>query len=459
MSSLTTYLDGLDNFVAGWNMDGASGDEQDTSSTNSDLAITVGGGSRQAAAIEGGGTLSIDFDATTSIGTSTSSNPSNIWDAGGSLFACFVADGIGEGSLGAIWSKHTIDYLCVSSLSGSTCKLRFVKTWTSGFSISATWETTDYVITLGTKYAVAITYNSDSTSNDPVIHLYDIDSQTETTPALTESTAPAGTRTSDAFGLHYIGNRYTVARTWDGRLSVIRLYTDILSGAEISQAFAYAAGSTNVTINSVVAEAASDATTPTPTILVTSDVAASTGAANAPTVSTDTTRQIASEVATAATDATSPGTDLITSSEVATASSEAPVPVPTLSLEPPVIAITAGANVPTVVSIGPGAEQPIPGPEPDVVYVNTQKAVWAQFKDSDGAYFTPTTITFKARTPAGVDTSYVYGVASEVIQYAVGVYALTVTVTSAGKWTVAAKGENDDAVGQVQFDVRESVFD
>ena len=43
----------------------------------------------------------------------------------------------------------------------------------------------------------------------------------------------------------------------------------------------------------------------------------------------------------------------------------------------------------------------------------------------------PTTVTFMWRTPAGTETSYVYGVASEVARDAVGVYRFTAPIIAA----------------------------
>ena len=52
----------------------------------------------------------------------------------------------------------------------------------------------------------------------------------------------------------------------------------------------------------------------------------------------------------------------------------------------------------------------------------------------------PTTVTFIVRTPAGVETSYVYGVAPEVIKSAIGRYYMDVQKDESRHWDIRAKG-------------------
>lgn len=52
----------------------------------------------------------------------------------------------------------------------------------------------------------------------------------------------------------------------------------------------------------------------------------------------------------------------------------------------------------------------------------------------DGILTDPTTITFQLKTPGDIITTYVYGVDSEVVKTAVGVYYIDVTVTAPLSW-------------------------
>jgi hypothetical protein len=46
----------------------------------------------------------------------------------------------------------------------------------------------------------------------------------------------------------------------------------------------------------------------------------------------------------------------------------------------------------------------------------------------------PSAVSVVVRTPAGVTTSYVYGVAAEVVKQSVGVYYVLITLSTAGTW-------------------------
>lgn len=52
----------------------------------------------------------------------------------------------------------------------------------------------------------------------------------------------------------------------------------------------------------------------------------------------------------------------------------------------------------------------------------------------------PTTVTFKIKNPSNVITTYVYGVALEVIKDAVGIYHMDITVSAEGNWWYRVEG-------------------
>jgi hypothetical protein len=60
----------------------------------------------------------------------------------------------------------------------------------------------------------------------------------------------------------------------------------------------------------------------------------------------------------------------------------------------------------------------------------------AAFTNLAGVATDPTTVTFKVRTPAGVETEYVYGTDAEVVRTAAGAYYVDVTLTASSDWSV-----------------------
>jgi hypothetical protein len=57
-----------------------------------------------------------------------------------------------------------------------------------------------------------------------------------------------------------------------------------------------------------------------------------------------------------------------------------------------------------------------------------------EFRNSGGTLIDPTTVTFKARNPAGTITSYLYGTDAQVVKDSTGIYHVDWSLTSAGKW-------------------------
>ena len=89
------------------------------------------------------------------------------------------------------------------------------------------WRTPSNSIAYGTWYHVAITYDSSSTANTPVMYINGV-SQTVTT-----RTAPAGTQTSNV-GTATIGNRAAADRYFNGLIDELRIYSRALAASEIA---------------------------------------------------------------------------------------------------------------------------------------------------------------------------------------------------------------------------------
>lgn len=231
--NLPDYLDDLTP-VGGWNLASTSGDDPDTSGNGNDaVLIAIGTGTRGAAAIEDGGTLSTDFDgADTRFDPGSAAVLDNILATGGLILCCFVADSDGETDLGTLVTKTTWK-LGVSDQSGSTMRLRFHHTYSGADGV---WTTTSRLITVGTNYMAAVYFDrTGGTAENPTIWLFDIDAMTFSTltvgSGLTEDTTPTGTVDTDAANSVYIGGESGGTYCFDGKISVVRLY-DATNGDE-----------------------------------------------------------------------------------------------------------------------------------------------------------------------------------------------------------------------------------
>lgn len=465
MSALTDYLDALDNYAGGWNLASTSSDDPDESGNGNDGVVTIGSGARGDVAIDPGGTLSMDYDGTsTKVVVAADAAISNIWDAGGTFFVLMHPDGPGEGSAGQIISRTALQpHIAMDSPSGGISKLRFSKQFTV---VSGTWRSTDTIITHGSSYALIITYNADATTNDPTFYRRLLGSGTTDTytvgSGITEATTPSGTRSSDSAQALTIGNGGALdSATFDGRLSVVRFYSDVLTAGEIDDIMELAdpTAPVDATVISVAATATATGKAPGVSLTIGDVAATATASASPPVVSTPASHDVIVIAATATASATAPGLSLTLGDVAATATASAPAPAPTIVITSVAAAALAAANVPVIGAIGPGALFAIPGPEPSRTFPHTKKGVYARFRDEDGVFYDPTTVTFGTRNPVGTVTEYQFGVASNVSQQAIGVYLCIVTVDREGTWTFAAQGEDGDAVTQVELVVEPSILD
>lgn len=56
------------------------------------------------------------------------------------------------------------------------------------------------------------------------------------------------------------------------------------------------------------------------------------------------------------------------------------------------------------------------------------------FKDAAGEAIDPTSVSFRLRDPAGTVTTYVYGVAAELVKDSTGNYHIDVGASASGTW-------------------------
>ncbi len=71
---------------------------------------------------------------------------------------------------------------------------------------------------------------------------------------------------------------------------------------------------------------------------------------------------------------------------------------------------------------------------PGKTYVNDTITININFQNDAGTDVDPTTVTFKTRSPCGVETSYVYGTDAEITKSSVGDYTATIIPTEPGRW-------------------------
>lgn len=67
--------------------------------------------------------------------------------------------------------------------------------------------------------------------------------------------------------------------------------------------------------------------------------------------------------------------------------------------------------------------------------IGDQLTVGYTFRNSSGVAADPTTVELKLLTPAGVETSHVYGIDANVIKGSVGAYHYDLTLTESGLYT------------------------
>jgi len=156
-----------------------------------------------------------NFNADTSSSLSNDNDFDDMWAGNGGLFSAWIyPKSDGEGNFGRIADKNQWLFYVRDELNGFV-RLNFNHSFST---TEGSWKTTDRVVPVNAWSHVAVFFDSDSASNDPVIYLNGV-AQT-----LTEGTTPAGTRSSDASSDLYIGNNSSGTRGFDGYMMDIKIY-------------------------------------------------------------------------------------------------------------------------------------------------------------------------------------------------------------------------------------------
>lgn len=216
------YLTGLSP-AAQWGLGAASGTEADLSGNANTGTVTIGGGSRDYAALDDAGDGCIDFDgAATLVTVADAASIQNVFDGGGAAVVMFNADSDGEGDVGRLVDKAGW-YLNVQNESGGFVRLNF----RVGFSgTEGIWQSA-VDVPISTSLLAVVSYNADDVANNPTIYLFNLSTGALSTltvgAGLTETSTPVGTRTTDVASTFTIGNNAAGGATFDGRIDEVAL--------------------------------------------------------------------------------------------------------------------------------------------------------------------------------------------------------------------------------------------
>ena len=133
----------------------------------------------------------------------------NVFDGGGAAGILLNATSDGEGSEGRLLDKNGW-HIAVIGESVGAAKIQFTQLFST---TNGVWETTATDLTLANDECVLIEYDNADVANDPIIYIAGV------SVALTETSSPTGTRTTDVGSDLYIGNNAAGSATFDGRLS------------------------------------------------------------------------------------------------------------------------------------------------------------------------------------------------------------------------------------------------
>ena len=172
---------------------------------------------------------SLNFNATsTQVDCGSASGIDDMFNGGGTMVAWINPNTVGEGSFGRVYDKGDSSngtYCYLLNASGS-----YRVYFRAGHSTAEGAWYTSTTYSLNAWRSVWITYDDDSTANNPSIWV------DGTSSSITEFQAPSGTYGSDAAINLIIGNESAGTRTFDGEICHMQFWTRILSTDEMFEA-------------------------------------------------------------------------------------------------------------------------------------------------------------------------------------------------------------------------------
>ena len=171
-----------------------------------------------------------DFDSTDDyINVGSDASLDDIWTGGGTLTSWIYPRSDGESDFGMIAVKRNGNtsgwYLATNDESGGVCDIRLRS---ARDTADGSWVTTSREITLNQWNHIAVSYDSDSDSNNALIYV------NGKSVAVTEDDTPSGSHSSDASDVFKIGGE-AGAFTYDGAISNLSLHQTILDAQTIKQ--------------------------------------------------------------------------------------------------------------------------------------------------------------------------------------------------------------------------------
>lgn len=180
---------------------------------------------------------SLEFDASDdNITAGSGTSIDNVFTGGGTYVAWIKANSFGEGGTsgrildkgGSLSNTGPAFYLCGSG-SGCTSTIAFFH---GDSDINGSiWRSSDNAIALNDWYHVAVVFNKDSISNEPVFYVNGV-LQTTTNVVTAD-----GSFDDDNAQTQYIGNRLGTDRTFDGILDDVKIYNYARTQTQIAWDF------------------------------------------------------------------------------------------------------------------------------------------------------------------------------------------------------------------------------
>ena len=164
----------------------------------------------------------------------------NLFAGGGTVFIVHKPGGAGEGNFGRMFEKTSSHILFMNSPSGGATGAAYIRGRDSAIG---DWRLDTRPFTDAATTITALTYDSDSVSNNPVFRV------NGAVVGNSENSTPVGDLITDAGTNLGIGNRTSADRTYNGAILEIVIFPTALSGADTAISEGVFADKYNITLS------------------------------------------------------------------------------------------------------------------------------------------------------------------------------------------------------------------
>lgn len=217
------------NIISHWNFDESTGGTafdiiggNDGAITGTSIVSGISGNARNFAGAGSGDRITVTDDVSIQ----------NVFDGGGTISAWIKPASDGELDLGRVMVKGVTGNfkwrIHVQDDDGSDMKLVFDQAFSG---TNGGWDTVNRDIPRDQWTHIAITYDNSDVANDPIIYV------NGSAVAITETSTPSGTRTTDVGDDLYIGNRDGGTIGFDGDIDEPRIYGAVLNANRVKELF------------------------------------------------------------------------------------------------------------------------------------------------------------------------------------------------------------------------------